>query len=135
MLISALCLWVPQRSWNWDWERSGAVLCAHPGAQSRHQWQPCTAVARREPGQQGSWAVQLNQGPGGGPTQAELGAWEIGISRLRAKTGGLEGCVEQGMGSCDGGGQGLEDPAFEEWGVLRLALDSGHQIYHLVASF
>lgn len=106
------------------------------GAQSRHQWQPCTAVARREPGQQGSWAVQLNQCPGGGPTQAELGAWETGISRPRAKIVGLEVCVERGMGSYDGGGgQGVEDPAFEEWGVLRLALDSGHQIYHLVASF
>lgn len=91
--------------------------CPHSppgGTQSRHQWQPCTAVARREPGQQGSWAVQLNQCPGGGPTQAELGAWETGISRPRAKIVGLEVCVERGMGSYDGGGQGVEDPAFEE---------------------
>lgn len=44
------------------------------------------------PGLGRSWAVQLNQRPGGGPNHAELRAWEIGI---KAEAGSLEGCVEQ----------------------------------------
>lgn len=41
------------------------------------------------PGLERSWTVQLNQDPGGGPTQDELRAWEIGISGSGAEAGRL----------------------------------------------
>lgn len=61
------------------------------------------------PGLGKSWAVQLNQQPGGGPTQAELRAWEIGISSSRAGAESLGGCVEQGIGSYGWRTASLED--------------------------
>lgn len=106
--------------WGWPHSPPGGIEQASVAALHSNCWERTCAA-----GELGSAA---EPGSRRRPHKAELGAWETGISRPRAKTGRLEGCVGSGMGSCVGGGQGLEDPAFEEWGVLRLALDSDHQI-------
>lgn len=48
------------------------------------------------PGLGRSWAMQVNQHPGGGPTRAGLRAWEITSSSSKVEAGSLEGCTERG---------------------------------------
>lgn len=114
MLISAACLGAPRRTLNWVWERSGAGFTVPPRGIELKSVVILHRLPGGTPGLGRSWAVHLSQRPGGGPTHAELRAWEIEISSSGAEAGSLEGCIELTMVSYGWGTASPEESGFGE---------------------